>query len=47
MSTPKEGGKAECVNAIARNRGYLQFRVRGLPKARVIALWYALIHNVM
>jgi len=38
---------AECVNAIARNRGYLQFRVRGSPKARVIALWYALIHNVM
>ena len=47
MATPKEGGKAECVNAIARNRGYLQFRVRGSPKARVIALWYALIHNVM
>ncbi len=38
---------AECVNAIARNRGYLQFRVRGSPKARVIALWYALVHNVM
>ena len=38
---------AECVNAIARNRGFWQFRVRGSPKARVIALWYALVHNIM
>ena len=38
---------AECVNAIARNRGYWQFPVRGSPKARVIALWYALVHNIM
>jgi transposase len=38
---------AECVNAIARNRGFWQFRVRGSPKARAIALWYALVHNVM
>ena len=38
---------AECVNAIARNRGFGQFRVRGSPKARTIALWYALLHNVM
>jgi transposase len=38
---------AECVNAIARNRGFQQFPVRGSPKARTIALWYALLHNVM
>ena len=38
---------AECVNAIARNRGFWQFRVRGLLKARAIALWYALAHNLM
>jgi len=38
---------AECVNAIARNRGFWQFPVRGSPKARTIALWYALLHNVM
>ncbi len=38
---------AECVNAIARNRGFRQFRVRGLLKARAIALWYALAHNLM
>jgi len=38
---------AECVNAIARNRGFWQFRVRGLLKARAIALWHALAHNLM
>ena len=37
---------AECVNALARNRGMQQFRVRGLTKARVIALWYAVVHNL-
>jgi transposase len=38
---------AECVNAIARNRGFQRFLVRGLAKARAIALWYALAHNLM
>jgi transposase len=38
---------AECVNAIARNRGLRQFLVRGLPKVRAIALWFALAHNLM
>jgi transposase len=38
---------AECVNAIARNRGLQQFRVRGLIKVRAVALLYALVHNVM
>jgi len=38
---------AECVNAQARNRGLRQLLVRGLPKVRVIALWYALAHNLM
>jgi transposase len=37
----------ECVNAIARNRGLQQFRVRGLQKARAIMLWYVLAHNLM
>lgn len=40
------GQTAECVNAIARNRGLYQFLVRGLRKARAIALWFALAHNV-
>lgn len=38
---------AECVNAIARNRGLRQFLVRGLEKARAVALWYALAHNLV
>ena len=38
---------AECVNAIARNRGMRQFLVRGLKKVRAVALWFALAHNLM
>jgi hypothetical protein len=38
---------AECVNAIARGRGLTQFLVRGLNKAKAVALWYALAHNLM
>lgn len=37
---------AECVNALARQRGLLQFRVRGLSKVRTIALWFAIAHNL-
>jgi transposase len=37
---------AECVNAIARNRNLWFIRVRGLVKARAVALWYALAHNL-
>lgn len=37
---------AECVNAIARNRGLRQFVVRGLAKVRAVALWFALAHNI-
>ena len=29
---------AECVNAIARNRGLRQFNVRGLVKAKAVIL---------
>ncbi len=38
---------AECVNAIARNRGLGRFAVRGPDKARAIGLWFALAHNLM
>jgi vacuolar-type H+-ATPase subunit H len=38
---------AECVNAIARNRGLQQFGVRGLEKVRAVVLWYVLAHNLM
>jgi len=54
MATPQaqaiykeRASTAECVNAQARNRGLRQFLVRGLAKVRIIALWYALAHNLM
>jgi transposase len=37
---------AECVNAIARNRNLRFIRVHGVMKARAIALWYVLAHNL-
>ena len=37
---------AECVNAAARNRGLQRFLVRGLAKAKNIALLFALAHNL-
>jgi hypothetical protein len=38
---------AECVNAIARNRGLRQFNVRGLAKSKAVILWYVIAHNLM
>ena len=38
---------AECVNAIARNRGLQQFNVRGLVKVKAVILWYVITHNMM
>ena len=38
---------AECVNALARNRGLRQLLVRGLTKVKAIALWFAIAHNLM
>ena len=38
---------AECVNALARNRGLQQFPVRGRTKVRAVALWYVLAHNLL
>jgi transposase len=37
---------AECVNALARQRGLQQFRVRGLAKVRTVAILFALAHNL-
>lgn len=36
----------ECVNAQARNRGLQRFLVRGIDKAKAVALWHALAHNM-
>jgi transposase len=38
---------AECVNALARQRGLSQLLVRGLAKVLSVALWHALAHNVL
>jgi transposase len=38
---------AECVNALARNRGLRQFLVRGLHKVKAVVLWFVLAHNLM
>ena len=38
---------AECVNALARNRGLQRFLIRGLRKVKAVVLWYALAHNLM
>lgn len=38
---------AECVNALARNRGLRLLTVRGLKKVKGVALLFALAHNLM
>ncbi len=42
----QRGATAECVNALARNRGLRRFLVRGLRKVKAVVLWYALAHNL-
>ena len=43
----KRAATAECVNAQSRNRGLLQFRVRGRAKVKCVMLIFALAHNLM
>ena len=38
---------AEWVNAMARNRGLQQMPVRGQPKCRIVAILYAITHNLV
>ena len=38
---------AECVNALARNRGLNRLLVRGLQHVKAVALLFALAHNLM
>jgi hypothetical protein len=40
------GQTIEWVNAGARNRGFYGLLVRGVQKARAVALWYAVAHNL-
>jgi hypothetical protein len=37
----------ECVNAHNRNRGLVRLRVRGQPKVKSVALWFAIAQNVV
>jgi hypothetical protein len=53
MATPEakaiykdRAATAECVNALARNRGLQRFLVRGTTRAKAVVLWFALAHNV-
>jgi transposase len=53
MATPdaqaiyrERAATAEWVNALARNRGLQQYRVRGLARVRSALLWFALAHNL-
>jgi transposase len=41
----QRAASAELANAGCRNRGLIQFLVRGLKKVRAVALWHALAHN--
>ena len=43
----ERASSAECVNAIARNRGLRAFGVRGLAKVRAVLVWFALAHNLL
>lgn len=54
MATPaaqaiykQRAATAECVNAIAHNRGLQAFLVRGLAKVKAVALWFALLHTLV
>ena len=38
---------AECVNALARNRGMQQFLVRGVKKIRSVVLLFVLVHDIL
>lgn len=39
--------RIELVNAHMKNRGFGQLNLRGLVKARIVALWHALAHNIL
>jgi transposase len=39
--------RIELVNAHMKNRGFERLNLRGLVKARIVALWHALAHNIL
>jgi transposase len=42
----QRGATSECVNALARQRGWRQVLVRGVTRVRAVLLWFALAHNL-
>jgi transposase len=44
---PDRAATAECVNALARERGLTRLRVRGQAKVRCVLLFHALAHTLM
>lgn len=43
----RRAASVECANAQLRRRGLQRLNVRGLLKAKAVALWHALAHNLM
>lgn len=43
----ERAASAECVNALARNRGLRAVGVRGRLKVRAVVVWFALAHNLL
>jgi transposase len=43
----RQRAQAECIHALARNRGLTQYPVRGRAKVRAVALLHALAHNLL
>jgi transposase len=39
--------RIELVNAHMKNRGFERLNLRGLLKAKIVALWHALAHNIL
>ena len=42
----ERAASVECANAQARNKGLIQFPVRGLEAVKAVALWHALTQNM-
>lgn len=42
----ERAASVECANAQTRNKGLIQFPVRGLEAVKAVALWHALTHNM-
>ena len=47
QSSYKVRRRIELVNAHMKNRGLDRLNLRGLAKAKIVALWHALAHNIL